>query len=147
MDPLSITTAIVTILGAGSTVQGGFKRILALRHAPDALIALNNEVNDLHRIVRAIDDLLRKHVEERHANQTSANQNSNCVEKLQKAQEVALDVEKYIAYDLTVIAADGKITRIDRSRWLRSGTRIQGLKARIQVIKADLFLELGMFNS
>ncbi len=142
MDPLSITTGILTILRVGNTIQSGFKRVLALKHAPAALIALNNEINDLHRILKTIEDILRRDLDRREGILPSS-----FVTKLETTKGIALDIEKFIAHEITVVAPDGQYTRVDRSKWLRCGTRLQELKGKIQTNKADLSLELGMFNS
>ena len=142
MDPLSITVGILAILGAGGKVGDGLRKILALKHAPEAVMALNNEVNEIHRIVQNIDDVLQ-----RHARTPGSLTISSLVDTLVQTKMTALDVEKLIAYELTVVKADGQSTRIDRSKWLRSKERIQKLKERIQLNKASLSIGLSVLTS
>ena len=59
MDPLSLTASIIAVLGAGGSVASGIERIVSLRHAPDALLALNNEIVDFQLVVRMIQELLQ----------------------------------------------------------------------------------------
>ena len=56
MDGLSIITSIVTLLGACSTVFNLFERIRRLRHVPELLFALSNEVNDLRLVLLDVQD-------------------------------------------------------------------------------------------
>ena len=142
MDPLSITTGILTLLGAGCKIRNGLKRILDLRYASDALLALNNEVNELHRIVQDIDDLFRQ-ASHRKENQSS----SNLADTLAQTRIIALEVEKLIAYELTVVSIDGHGTRVDPSKLLRADHKIQELKMKMRSNKASLSIHLGILNS
>ena len=142
MDPLSVTTSILAILGAGGKVGTGLERILALKFASDAMLALNNEVNEMHRIVQDIDDLLRQDLHK------SENQSvSNLADTLAQTKMIALEVDKFIAYELTVVSDDGHNTRVDRSKFLRSDTKIQELKTRMQSNKSSLSIQLGILNT
>jgi hypothetical protein len=60
MDPLSITAGILAIFGAGGKVGNGLRKLVQLRDAPDALLALCNEVTDLQCVVQNVDDLLQQ---------------------------------------------------------------------------------------
>ena len=44
MDPLSFGASIIAILGAAATAGQTMEKLCSLRHAPDDLIALINEV-------------------------------------------------------------------------------------------------------
>ena len=48
MDPLSISASIIAVIGTIRTVSQGLERLASLRHAPDQLLALTNEVSTLH---------------------------------------------------------------------------------------------------
>lgn len=56
MDPLSITTGIVTLLAACSTISRTFDKIRRIRHVPDILYSLNNEISDLRLILLDMHD-------------------------------------------------------------------------------------------
>lgn len=45
MDPISIAASLLTVLGAAATAGRALDHLSSLRHAPDHLIALLNEVN------------------------------------------------------------------------------------------------------
>ena len=58
MDPLSITTGVLAVLGACSTLSRTFAKIRSLRQAPAFLQALNNEISDLQLALLDINDFL-----------------------------------------------------------------------------------------
>ena len=43
-DPLSVAASLLTVLGAAQGTVRGLEQMLALRHAPKELLAVNNEV-------------------------------------------------------------------------------------------------------
>lgn len=47
MDPLSLTASIIAVVGTGSAVSRGLKKVLLARDLPDVILQLNNEVVDL----------------------------------------------------------------------------------------------------
>ena len=60
MDPLSVTTGILTLFGASSTAVKTFKKIRSLRNAPPLILALNNEIADLYLAIADINDYCEK---------------------------------------------------------------------------------------
>ena len=47
MDPISLRASIIAILGAGGAIAKAMHKIRGLKHAPDVLLQLNNEVTVL----------------------------------------------------------------------------------------------------
>ena len=43
-DPLSLTASIIAVAGVVQTVAQGIRRIVALRHAPEQILQLSDEV-------------------------------------------------------------------------------------------------------
>lgn len=50
-EPISIAASVVTLVKTSRMVGSGITKLLALKHAPDILLALNNEVVDLEYLV------------------------------------------------------------------------------------------------
>ena len=138
MDPLSITASILAILGAGGKVGDGLKKIIALKDAPDALLALNNEINDIQIAVEDIGDLLRRC----NVSDVTRSPPSTVIRSLERTESTILELEGFIAYNLTTIEAGRP--RLDKSKWLRSTQKIQDLKTRLQSDKAAVSLSLGV---
>ena len=53
-DPLSIAASIIAVVGAAESVTKVLSKIKNMRHAPDELLALINEVSDLRVILSNI---------------------------------------------------------------------------------------------
>ncbi|KAK6528474.1 hypothetical protein TWF281_009715 [Arthrobotrys megalospora] len=62
MDPLSITASVIAITTAAAQVGNGLARLAALRGAPDLIMALQNEVNDLLGLVHSNRTILDRHI-------------------------------------------------------------------------------------
>ncbi|MCJ1241448.1 hypothetical protein MMC14_009453 [Varicellaria rhodocarpa] len=60
MDPLSLTASIIAIFGVGGQIANTLRKLASSRGSSDLLIAINNELSDLHLVVLAIQDVLRK---------------------------------------------------------------------------------------
>ena len=58
MDPLSIGASILAVLGATVTAGRTLEKLYRLRHAPDDLIALINEVS-LHTPYLPLEDKIK----------------------------------------------------------------------------------------
>jgi len=139
MDPLSITAGILAIVGAGGKVGNGLKKLVQLRDAPDALLALCNEVSDLQCVVHNVDDLLQQ-LQQEHALPSSIKG------ALNQAKATVLDLEKIIFYDLTTITTRGGY-RVDRSSWLRAETKVATIKERIKAANILLVNALSLLNA
>lgn len=141
MDPLSVTAGILAVLGAGGKVGTACQKIIALRHAPYALIALNNEVTDLHIVVKDVNDILRLH------SQTSETDALPSVTSaLKRTTATLLRLETLIAYELTTPSGDNE-SRLDRSVWLQAESRVQKLKDDIRADRVALASALGLLAS
>jgi len=139
MDPLSITAGILAIFGAGGKVGNGLRKLVQLRDAPAALLALCNEVTDLQCVVQNVDDLLQQWHDE-HALPSSTEG------ALNQAKATVLDLEKIIFYDLTNITTRGGY-RVDRSSWLRAETKVAAIKERIKAANISLVNALSLLNA
>ena len=133
MEPLSIATGVITLLSAGSTIGNGFKRVIDLRHAPDILKALqddiacarlfaSNAINLIQKTATTLDQQVLTAVSNAHS------QLNNEIHRL----------ESFIAYELTVPTDGGKAIRPDKSVWLRAGPRIRELSQDLQARTSDL---------
>ena len=144
MDPLSVTASIIALFQAGGTVSTGLKKIANLRNAPDILLALNNEVADLHCLVENVDDVLRQHRE------IIGQDPIACLcRALDRVKQTLLKLENVLAYQLTSIKCkDGESHPVlDRSSWLRLESSVQKLKDEIREDKISLSSALSVFTS
>lgn len=141
MDPLSIATGVVTLIGAGSTVGNGFKRIIDLRHAPDILRALQDDVSCARLFASNAMNQIQKA-----ANTMDQQIFTAAINAHDQLNSAIHRLESFIAYELTVPTDSGKAIRPDKSVWLRAGPRIrelsQDLRARAFNLHSSLLVLL-----
>ncbi len=138
MDPLSMTASILAIVGAGSAIGKGLKKIISARRLPDILLQLNNEVTDLQYVVQDVDDLLRQGPLPSHASLTSA---------LKYIKRTLLALESLIAYELTIIDSRDGRSRLDWIAWLRVESKVARLKDDIRTDRIRLSSALSLLTS
>ena len=140
-DPLSIITAVVTLLGAGGQIRKGLKKVVSLKNAPGILLAVNNEITDLRAVVQIFDDLLQRQYNTRDAAPYS--QLSGSLEKL---KQTLLGLEQLVSYDLTVIVGDDRHPRLDKSVWLLAEPKFRAIKDQIRDDKTALYRGLALLT-
>ena len=133
MDPLSLTASIIAVLGAGGTIAKGLSKIRRLKSAPDILLQLNNEVTDLHLLIRAVNELYHRPT---NLNPTSTLQEKVVCNALERAKYAVLELEKLIEYVLTKQTARG--TEVDTLAWSRVLDRVKEAKNNIRTARTDL---------
>ena len=139
MDPLSITASILAIFDAGGKIGKGIKRLIRLKDAPSAFLALKNEAADLHSVVQDVDDLIRQRLDQQAVP-------SSITEALTQAKSTLLALDKMIAYDLSMIMADGA-QKVDRSSWLRAERKVSAIREDTKTAKWSLTYALSLLNS
>ena len=139
MDPLSIATGVVTLIGAGSTVGNGFKRVINLRRAPAILKALQDDVTCARLLASNAADRIQRAAAK--LDQQTLTAASNAHDELTCATN---RLESFIAYELTVPTDSGEAIRPDKSVWLRSGPRIRELSQDLRARKHDLHGSLAV---
>ena len=60
MDPLSIATAVLALLGASAATLRTFRKIRDLKKAPELIQSLNNEISDLHLTTLNVNDYIAR---------------------------------------------------------------------------------------
>ena len=140
MDPLSLTVSIIAIVGGGSTVGKGLKKILSARHLPDVLLQLNNEVTDLQFIVQDMNDLLQQQA------QKPLPSYASLISALKSSKQTLLALESLIAYELTTVDSRDRQTRIDWISWLRVEPKIKRLKEDIRTDRVRLSSALSLLT-
>ena len=140
-DPLSAATSILTLLGACGAVGKFLKKVVALRDAPDILLALNNDIADLQHIVQVVNELLQEY-----SRMTEKAPLDRVCESLGKVKKTLSTLENLVSYELTVVERDSSHLRLDRSVWLRVENKIRRLREEIRANKGDLCLSLTLLT-
>ena len=142
MDPISISAAVVTFVDAGGQLAKLIKKGIDLKDAPQVLRALDNEISRLRIIVGEVDDLLRTPAEDGLRHPPRA-----LVSELENLKSILLQLEEYMAYELTIPTANGSKIRIDKSEYIRAERRLQEYKHQIYEGRSALGTALSLFAS
>ena len=142
MDPLSISASVLTLLGAGGTLSKLLRKGIDLKNAPDVLRALNDEVSELQSTANDVNDLLWTATRE-----SDDPPPKSLISSLNRVKSILLQLESYISYQLTTLAADGENIRLDKSVYLRAERRLHKLKDEIHTSRIALASALSLFAS
>ena len=141
-DPVSITTGIVTLLGAGGQIGKFLKKVVNLKNdAPDILLAVNNEITDLREVVQMFDDFLQ-----RQYNTADAAPYGRLSVSLDKVKRTLLKLEQLFSYELTVVEGGDLHLRLDKSAWLLAEPKFRAIKDQIRDDKTDLYRGLSVLT-
>lgn len=142
MDPLSVTAGIVAVVGAASSVGRTLGKLASLRGAPNAIRALNNEIEDLRLILQEIDTLLRRDID----SSGPSFHHQSLSGSLQRAKEKLLELEGILEYQIMTVDDHGNAT-VNRFGWARQQTTIQRIQGDLRSIRLDLVAALGLLNA
>ena len=127
MDSLSVTASILAVIGAGSTVSKGLKKILSAKRLP-ILLQLNNEVTDLQFVVQGVHDLLQQLSQTNRDDEGFSSTRASLVSALGHVKETLLALESLIAYRLTTFDSHNRQTKVDRISWLQVEPEVKSIK-------------------
>ena len=132
MDPFSITVGAIGLAGAANKATGSvFKRIKALRNAPQELQDLLAELSQFETIFQAIQD----------AADPSETTHSPLETLLDTAKDKILELHRLIEYRLTKA---GTSSEVDRSQWAGSQKDVDRLREQLKNIRANLLVNLNI---
>jgi len=132
-DPLSISTSVITVLGAGISVSKAITTVIqAYNEAPVAITALSNEITELVFVL--------KDVRSRALPETSL---SHLAAVLARADAKLEELRQFVA-SLGVVDTAGRWRRkLERVKWTEKKNRAQELKRELYDIKDDMVLLLS----
>ena len=151
MDPLSITASILTIVGVGGQAAKAVKRLASLKGAPDLVLALNNEISDLHLVVLAIQDVFQRQ-------QTGgaplpgnrvvvANVDASVTNSLRYANEKVVELESLHSQLTTNASRSSGSTTFNKTVWLREQKRVKKMQEDLRNVRLKLAGALSVLNS
>ena len=143
MDPLSISVAILTILGSGGIVASALKQVTS-KNAPDALLALNNELSDLHLIVLEISQLLQELHESTLLHLRTERLLTSLGPMLGRAKEKLLELESLIQYKLTTPGGPSGEAKLNRLAWVREQNTVLDIREEIRSTRLSLTAMVGI---
>ncbi|KAI4125496.1 MAG: hypothetical protein LQ338_004198 [Usnochroma carphineum] len=143
MDPVSVAASVLTVLGAAATAGRALDHLSSLRHAPDHLVALVNEVSDLRVVLHNVRDVVQSRAE-------TSQKCGNLAFIVQRASEKMSDLNRLIYGNLVKTSSTGcsslgddDTIKASRTAFLRYSGKIRSLKDDIQEIKLSLLVAMG----
>ena len=161
-DPLSLVASIVAVVGVGGQVAKAVKKLASLKGAPDIILALNNEITDLHLVVLAIEDVFQKHCSSGvpfPGNRAGDIHVDAAVTKaLQFAKDKTVELEtlyQQIAPALSTPGGTSKVNKTMQSRipklvknvWIQEQRRVKQIQQDLHSARLKLTAALGILNS
>lgn len=132
-DPLSIGASAVALLGAGTTCATLlFDLVHTLRRAPEELLALSNEVNDLKSVLQDITDICGDIGADDSSTASARSKIKNLLTSAGKALKELDDLLKEPS---------------KRRAWIRQKARANRLREQFKGIRKDLNESLALFRT
>ena len=147
MDPFSLTTGIVALLGTCNAACRTFAKLRRLKDAPLVIQTLNNEVSDLLLIMLDVSEYLEgMKVEEMATPEANAVAIELVSTSLDHAKNVVHNVKELLGSRIYKIAEkeELKINRVNFFREYTNLLHLQGTLREARLKIASLFSELGL---
>ena len=139
MDPLSITTSIISIAAVAASTAQAFKELRELcKTLPGRLHALSNEVSDIELVLHQVALVIEK----RTGNSTIEGQVAHIQHLLDQAGS-KLEELKSIVDTLSGLAKTTKTSIFRAHAWRKNQPRLQALQEDIKTVKCSLNILLG----
>ncbi|KAI0410478.1 ankyrin repeat-containing domain protein [Xylaria grammica] len=131
MDPLSLTASIIAVITAAGQISKGLRSLYELRHAPQEVLALANEVNELQALLY----LVQKATSNVSTSDLAAEDQLILKRLLNSAKEPLEELDGLIAVCIrkadTGNVESGICSNISFTAWMRSRKSVGALKKRL----------------
>ena len=147
MDPLSLTASIITVIGVGGQAAGALRKLASLKGAPEIILALNNELNDLHLVVSAIQDIYQRQLDRTLVPPSSSEVSISVMNTLHSAKEKAEELN--ILCNRLEKSSSGSLGLVQFRRvvWLRVCKHIHRIQKDLRGLNTKLAIALGLLSS
>ena len=143
MDPLSITTSIISIAAVAASTAQAFKELRELcKTLPGRLHALSNEVSDIELVLHQVALVIEK----RTGKSTIEGQEAHIQHLLDQAGSKLKEL-KVIVDALGGLAKTTKTSIFRAHAWRKNQPKLQALQEDIKTVKCSLNIMLGASNS
>jgi hypothetical protein len=140
MDPLSITTGIITIAALAGQIGSAFAALRTMcKDMPGRLHALNNEVADFEVVLYQVAAIIKERTS------LPATDETTITQLLQQAKAKLNELKDIVEYLIATCTERGVIIRA--SAWRKGQPRLQALQEDIKTIKGSLNIIIGASNS
>lgn len=140
MDPLSVTTSVLTLIAACNALASTISKLHHLRHAPRELEQLEAEISALHSCTDALNILLRTHSDNRSAMFDYLPLGRFVKDARQKIEQTQGFLESSVL-DLS------SSSKIRKSVWLKWQSEFTRLRQDLRDVRSQLGTCICLFNA
>ena len=147
MDPLSFTASIIAVVGVSGQAAGALRKLATVRGASDIILALNNEITDLHLVVTAIRDALqRQQVITLSPSVTGSGYHASITSSLQQAWDKLQELEALYSRLKPITSSTSAPPKLSKVAWLREQSKVRQMLDDLRTVRLKLSGALGMLN-
>ena len=143
-DGLSFAASIIAVLGAAEGLSKALSRVRRLRHAPNELLALINEVSDL-RII--LGDVQTFAIQNESNPQLSRHHIQHLFVLVDRAKETLLELDKLIHFNLMKPQASQTQIKVAKREWLKATPTIERFRHSLRDIRLNIATHMVLMNS
>ena len=143
MDLLSLTASIIAIVGLSGYATRAIRRLAAIRGAPDIVLALSNEITDLHLVVTAIQDAFKKQQAVMLAPASRSSSDTSIMSSLRQALDKVQELEAMYNRIMPTARSASRSIKFSKLTWLRLLREQSKLRQMLDDLKTTR-LKLGL---
>ena len=143
-DPLSITASIIAVLGAAEGVSKTLAKIKSLRHAPNEILALINEVSDLRIILGEVERYIIRDASRPSPSNEQLQTMSTLVEK---AKQSLLELDQLVQYRLLKANSRLAAPRVSRHEWAAAKHVIERFRQGLRDTRLNIVTQMVVMNT
>ncbi|KAI4261852.1 MAG: hypothetical protein L6R42_002955 [Xanthoria sp. 1 TBL-2021] len=140
MDPLSVTTSVLTLIAACNALASTIRKLHHLRHAPKELKQLEAEISALHSCTEGFNVLLHTHSDNRNGMFDHLSLGVYIKDARQKIEQTQQFLESRVL-DLS------SSSNIRKSVWLKWQSEFTRLRQELRDVRSQLGTCICLFNA
>ena len=144
-DPLSLAASIITVVGVADTIGKTLSKIKVLHHAPEELLALNNEISDLKVVLSIVESCINTE----HPDTVAISQHllENMSTLLERAKDRLLQLDQQIHYRFLKSGSLESNYKVFRLEWVKAKTTVENHRQALRDARQNLITQLTLINS
>ena len=147
MDPLFVTASVIAIVGVSGQAAEAIRKLAAVRSAPDLVLALNNEITDLHLVISAIQDAFqRQRVTTLPTSVTGSGYHTSIASSLQQALDKVQELQALHVRLKPITPNASGVLKLSSVRWVRVQSRVRQMRDDLKTVRLQLVGALGMLS-
>ena len=116
-DPLSVAASIIAVIGAVDGVVKTFSCVKKIRHAPDKVLSLHNEISDFRLVLGYME---RYFIYDSNRPPVSHDHEETLVTLITNAKDQILELDNLLQYRILKPESTAGTIKISRLEWTRA---------------------------